>query len=99
MTRRDLAWRMGGGALLAAAAVVGPLERFGNGSLAAFAACCLAFVGVVLVVQGRRVPATIRIERSRHHALPHAIRERRWRARMASLSEASDRHRHDRHDG
>lgn len=73
MTRRDLTWRGVGlaVAMLGVAIVAGGATAWG---LPAF---CLVLLGVVLIVQGKRVPAALRIERSRHRALAQAIRDRR----------------------
>lgn len=75
MTRRDLAWRSAGVALFATATAIGLQDGLsGDVKLLGFA---LALVGLVLIVQGRRVPAAWRIERSRHRALTQAIHARR----------------------
>ena len=81
MTHRDLAWRGAGLALITASAVIGSASSNPT-RLLAFA---LAVCGLVLLVQGRRVPAALRVERSRHRGLPQAIRERR-RKRWGSES-------------
>ena len=77
MTHRDLAWRGAGVALVAVAGLV----RLADGGATHGAVALLAFVlmllGVVLLVQGKRVPAALRVERSRHRLLAQAIRERR----------------------
>jgi hypothetical protein len=39
----------------------------------------VALIGLVLIVQGKRVAAAVRVERSRHRALLAAIRARRAR--------------------
>ncbi len=79
MTRRDLAWRASGAALFAAAATVGFISRGGSAAVLGLPAFCLALLGIVLIVQGRRVPAALRIERSGHRTLAQAIHERHRR--------------------
>lgn len=77
MTRRDLAWRASGIVVFAAAATLGILSRGGDAAVLGLPAFCLAVLGTVLILQGRRVPAALRIERSEHRALARAIHERR----------------------
>lgn len=76
MKHRDLAWRALGLGIVAAAAAIGPARLFGSEDWLSLVAFIAALTGVALIVQGRRVPAALRIERSRHRALPQAIRKR-----------------------
>ncbi|MFA5962457.1 MAG: hypothetical protein WC804_00435 [Sphingomonas sp.] len=76
MKRRDLGWRVMGLGIVAAAGAVGPGHVFGSESWQGLTAFVAALFGVALIVQGRRVPASLRIEGSRHRALPQAIRQR-----------------------
>lgn len=80
MRRRDVAWRLAGVAVFAVAVAIGLGDWVGDGvKLLAFA---LALVGIVLTVQGRRVPAAWRAELSKHRALAptiHALRRRSGR--------------------
>ena len=70
MTRRDLGWRALGLALycggICGAVIGGPALLLGG--------IVLALIGLALIVQGRRLPRVLRIERSAHHALPQAVR-------------------------
>lgn len=80
MTRRDLAWRGAGLAIFAGACAVSVANEAGSkGGSLGLIWFALAFVGVVLIIQGKRVPAALRIERSRHRELPLAIHARRRR--------------------
>jgi hypothetical protein len=81
VTRRDLGWRAAGvtmilvgwSASLSADPDATGMEVLG---LLGFS---LAMAGLVLAVQGRRVAAALRIERSRHRDLPLRIRSHRTR--------------------
>ncbi len=77
MTRRDLLWR-GTGAAVFAIACTTSLAK-GSDASASLGLLCFAaaLFGAVLMIQGKRVSAALRIERSRHRALPQAIHERR----------------------
>ncbi|MGH6616562.1 hypothetical protein [Sphingomonas sp.] len=79
MTRRDLMWRGGGAAIFALACAAGLAK--GPDASASMGLLCfaLALFGAVLMVQGKRVSAALRIERGRHRRLPQAIHERRCR--------------------
>jgi hypothetical protein len=72
---RDLAWR---GIGLAALALAGAIARSpgDGGGATGLIAFLVAISGLVLLVQGKRVPLALRIERSRHRNLPQAIRRR-----------------------
>ncbi|MDR6847574.1 hypothetical protein J2X47_001786 [Sphingomonas sp. BE270] len=79
MRQRDLAWRGVGAVAFAFAAAIGLADRMDGGSLLALPAFGVALIGLVLIVQGKRVAAAVRVERSRHRALLAAIRARRAR--------------------
>ncbi|WP_242137804.1 MULTISPECIES: hypothetical protein [unclassified Sphingomonas] len=79
MTQRDIAWRSLGVALFVAGAAIGVSSRLGESSVPGLAGFLLALFGFVLVVQGKRVPAAFRVERSRHRSLPQSIHARRSR--------------------
>ena len=76
MTLRDLAWRFAGVGILALAGAIGPGHLLGTSGASGLLAFVTALPGLVLLVQGRRVPAALRIERSRHRALPQALHRR-----------------------
>lgn len=81
MRARNLVWRSAGVALFGVAVAIGLADRVGSGvKLVGFA---LALFGLVLIVQGARVAAAWRIERSRHRALAQSIGELRRRSRRA----------------
>ena len=79
MTRRDLLWRGGGLVFFSAACATG--LAMGPDASGGLGLLCLtaALVGAVLMIQGKRVPAALRIERSRHRELPQVIHARRLR--------------------
>lgn len=79
MTRRDLFWRGGGAAIFAVACATG--SATGSSARPSLALLCFAaaLFGAVLMIQGKRVSAALRIERSRHRELPQAIYARRRR--------------------
>lgn len=79
MTARDLAWRAGGTALTAVGFVASRATPGDPGWAAALSllAFLMAIGGLVLVVQGDRVPRALRIERSRHRHLPDTLVHRR----------------------
>lgn len=79
MTRRDIAWRGLGVALLAVAGIGEAWSGGDAGQGMGVFGFALAVIGLVLVVQGRRVPAALRIERSQHRLLAQAIHARRRR--------------------
>lgn len=83
MTRRDLAWRVSGGAIGACGFLLSHAD-LDNADLNTLSGACgfiLAIVGLVLLIQGKRIPLALRIERSRHRELPLAIALRRSRSR------------------
>ena len=55
MTQRDLAWRGVGAVAFLFAAGIGLADRLDGGSLLALPAFGLALIGLVLIVQGKRV--------------------------------------------
>ncbi|MEG3125690.1 hypothetical protein [Sphingomonas sp. GB1N7] len=79
MTRRDFAWRGIGVGAFATAIALGLTIRPGEEAVLGLPAFGLALFGLVLIVQGRRVPAALRVERGRHRALAQTIRDRRRR--------------------
>lgn len=95
MTRRDLAWRSGGLALFAAASgmrliewsVTGVAPDSALGMLLGLGEFLLAIFGVVLLVQGKRVPQALRAELRRHRARALAIRPRRRGTRRGARRE------------
>jgi hypothetical protein len=84
MTSRDFAWRCAGAAILALAGAIGPGHLLGTGGASGLLAFVTALLGLVLLVQGRRVPAALRIERSRHRALPQSLHRRVTQGRRRS---------------
>lgn len=83
MTRRDIAWRLAGIVMIAAACASAGFDKPAAGwsALIPLAGFTLAITGLVIAVQGKRIPAAFRIERSRHRLLPMAIRMRRGSGR------------------
>lgn len=77
MTHRDRFWRGLGVALVGVASTVRMTQGFETHIGAGLAAFILMLAGLVLIVQGKRVPAALRIECSRHRLLAQAIRNRR----------------------
>lgn len=77
MTHRDRLWRGFGVGLVLVASVARLADGDGTHTLLALAAFVLMLAGLVLIVQGKRVPAAFRVERGRHRLLVHAIRARR----------------------
>ncbi|MEG3175157.1 hypothetical protein U1872_02875 [Sphingomonas sp. RB3P16] len=77
MTHRDLAWRGLGTGLIVVAAIVRILDASGAHAGLGLLAFLLVVAGLVLIFQGKRVPAALRIERSRHRLLAQAIHDRR----------------------
>lgn len=78
MSARHISWRATGVLLFALAGALGP----GSGGVGVLR-FLLAVAGIVLLVQGRRAPLALRVERSRHRDLPHAIHEGRLARRAA----------------
>ena len=92
MTRRDMAWRLGGLALFASASGIGllngPVAGDAPGSLdllMGLLGFLLAITGIVFLVQGKRVPNAWRAERRRHRTRTSAIAPARQR-RIAAQS-------------
>lgn len=87
MTLRDVTWRAGGMTLFGIACVIGLDDRLGDGGasgtgtiVAGLFSFGLAILGIVLLVQGKRVALAWRVERSPHRnlaAIIHAQRQRR----------------------
>ena len=93
MTRRDLIWRGAGVALIGIGCAISPLREMtaldfpiALTGVFGFAA---AMLGLVLFIQGKRVPIPWRVERSPHRELPAAIHARR--CREGSARARSDR--------
>ncbi|WP_419815539.1 hypothetical protein [Glacieibacterium sp.] len=66
MRRHDLAWRSLGAAIVAAASVL-KFSRYGDAT--AMPAFCFGLLGILLMIQGRRVVAALRVELGRHRLL------------------------------
>lgn len=79
MTHRDRFWRGVGVALVVVASAVRMTQGVETHVGAGLAAFLLMLAGLVLIVQGKRVPAALRVECSRHRLLAQAIRNRRLR--------------------
>lgn len=79
MTRRDLIWRGGGLMLFALACVLGMIKQVDASGSLGLLGFALALFGMVMVIQGRHIPAALKIERGRHRDLPLAIHARRRR--------------------
>ncbi len=77
MTRRDLAWRGLGAVIASAGCVPGLFGRYYDNPGLGLLGFVLAMIGLVLIVQGKRAPAALRVEFGRHRMLPHAIHARR----------------------
>ena len=80
MTRRDLAWRLGGLALFAAASGIGLSNRSVASDtpgaidmLLGLLGFMLAIAGAVLLVQGKRVQIALLAERRRYRAGASAV--------------------------
>lgn len=82
MTRRDLRWRAAGLALSAGGCAAGLLHRAGSPfTLLYFVA---AILGIVLMLNGKRVPIAFAAERRGHRDTAATIHARRSRRRQAS---------------
>ncbi|WP_010184881.1 hypothetical protein [Sphingomonas sp. PAMC 26605] len=79
MTHRDLAWRSLGVALVVVAVAARIADGAGTHAGLSVIAFIMALIGLALIVQGRRVSAALRVERSRHRMLAQAIHDRRRR--------------------
>jgi hypothetical protein len=79
MTHRDLAWRSLGVALVVVAVTARIADGAGTHAGLSVAAFILTLIGLTLIVQGKRVSAALRVERSRHRMLAQAMRDRRRR--------------------
>ena len=77
MRHRDLVWRRVGVVAFVVALAIGFADRVDDGlKLLGFG---VALIGLVLIVQGKRVAAALRVERGRHRLLAQAIDARRRR--------------------
>jgi hypothetical protein len=74
-----MAWRTTGVVLAAAGSLPGLLGRYYDDPGLGLLGFVFAVIGLVLIIQGKRVPAALRIELSRHRMLPEAIRTYRQR--------------------
>lgn len=77
MTHRNRVWRGIGVALVALAFAARIGSDDGTHTELGVAAFLLCLAGLVLIVQGKRVPVALRVEFSRHRLLADAIRDRR----------------------
>jgi hypothetical protein len=76
MTARDRAWRAGGIAAFATACGIGVANRLGSGDVAdatggillGLLGFGLAIAGIVLLLQGKRIPVSLQAERRRQRA-------------------------------
>lgn len=73
MTRRDKLWRGLGAASFVLGCAIGIVPGLSEPDLIGLLGFALAMIGLVLMVQGKRVPAAWKIVRSRHDALPEII--------------------------
>jgi hypothetical protein len=72
-----MTWRGAGVALVGAGSLPGLSGQYYDNPGLGLLGFVLAVAGLALIVQGKRVPAALRIERSRHRLLPQAIRAHR----------------------
>jgi len=80
LTRRDLFWRGLGGVLVIVAPTAELLVQGDTGGpqgLLTLLLLAATFFGLLLLIQGRKVALVLRIEGSRHRALPELIHSRR----------------------
>lgn len=77
MTRRDKLWRGIGAMSFVLACAIGIVPEWREAEPAGLFGFALGMIGLVLMVQGKRVPAAWKIVRSRHYALPDIIVARR----------------------
>ncbi len=82
MTGRDFGWRALGAALVVGSYVLLALAPPDVGTAIALIGFAAAIAGVVLLVQGKRVAAALRVERGRHRELPRAVHARHRVRRM-----------------
>jgi hypothetical protein len=78
MTRRDLAWRGAGFALTAASCGV---SMSAASSPITVILCALAFLGLPLMIHGKRVAQVLRAERHGHHHTAEVVHAARLRRR------------------
>jgi hypothetical protein len=76
MTVRDFRWGIGGSTLLAMGyfTVHTAAQAAGSADLLDLLGFLIAAGGLLLLIGGRRVALALKVERSRHRALPAAIR-------------------------
>lgn len=85
MTGRDLGWRIAGGCLFAGGCTASAIAR--DGSPWVVLHCLIAILGIVLLLNGKRVAVVIRAERRGHcntASAIHAARRRRPRRSAGS---------------
>ena len=88
MTRRDLRWRAMGALLFVGACAAQSFDLVAAGWIIfPFAA---AFVGLVLMLHGKRVAVTIRAERRGHRNTAAAIHAMRNRSRRCHADRSSE---------
>jgi hypothetical protein len=77
VTHRNRAWRGAGLVIFAAACALRLHDSRDADGIIGLLGLGLALAGLALLVTGKRLPAALRVERSRHRALAQAIRARR----------------------
>lgn len=77
MKHRDLAWRGLGAGLITAAATLRIADGDSGHVIVSLFGFSLMLAGLVLVIQGKRVSAALRVECGRHRLLAQTIRDRR----------------------
>lgn len=88
MTRRDLQWRAGGGALTAASCAI---CAGCDGSPLTILLFSLALLGLPLMIHGKRVGQMFRAERHGHHHTVDAVHAARLRRRSQHGDDTSHR--------
>jgi len=86
MTPRDLLWRGLGGVLSVggpACELLVPGDSGGARGLLTLLFFAATVLGIILLVQGKKVALALRIDGSRHRMLPDLIRSRRRERRMS----------------
>lgn len=84
MTRRDLFWRGVGAALFVGgpSALLLPGDAAGLHGIITLVGMAATILGLVFIVQGKKVALAVRVENSPHRLLPSLIRSRRRERRM-----------------
>lgn len=85
MTRRDILWRSLGAVLSLvgpACELLAPGDSGGARGMLTLLFFALTVLGIVLLIQGRKVALAVRIDGSRHRMLPELIRSRRRERHM-----------------